>query len=96
MALTQFEKDCIAEMVTPLTGKRAPTRLTQEQEDTLETATQGDEAERKTMIADYITDEGLATVADAITSCDTQTAALAKLKAELEAKETAMRAYVAP
>ena len=95
MALTQFEKDCIAEMVAPLTGRRAPHRLTPEQQDTLETATQGDEAERRTMVTDYINDEGLDVVASEIASCDNQTAAIVTRKAELEAKQTAMEDYVA-
>ena len=95
MALTDFEKDCIQEMVAPLTGQRAPGRPTQEQQDTLETATQGTEAERQTLITDYINDEGLDAVAAQIAGCDEETTAIAALKVDLEAKQTAMQSYVA-
>lgn len=95
MALTQFEKDCIAEIVAPMTGRRAPNKLTEEQETTLQTATQGTEAERKTMVTDHITNEGLDAVAAEIEGCDTQTAAVAAHKTVLETKLAAMQAYVA-
>ena len=48
MALTQFEKDYIRDMVGPL-GQGSPD---------FETATQGTEAERKTMIAAHIAADG--------------------------------------
>ena len=92
MALTDFEKDCIAEILPTITPKDRHRRDDSEQAD-FDTITQGTEAERQVLIAAYITNAGLAKVAADITNCDSQTADIATRKTALEAKQTAMQNY---
>ena len=92
MALTDFEKDCITEILPTVTPKDRQRRNESEQAD-FDTITQGTEAERQVLIAAYITDAGLAKVAADITNCDSDTADIAARKAILEAKQTAMQNY---
>lgn len=83
MALTQFEKEYIVDMMD---------RMPRSSPD-FETATQGTEAERKTMIADHIANGALDTVAADIAACDVESAAVAARKAALETKLAAMQVY---
>jgi hypothetical protein len=92
MALTDFEKECIEEVLGTLQMKDY-NRRTDEQQADYDTITKGTEAERQVVIAAYIADDGLAKVAVDITSCDSQTADIAVRKTALEVKQTAMQNY---
>ena len=94
MALTDFEKDCIDEIVTIVTPKDSR-RRNDYQQTTFDTVTHGTEAERQVLVTDYINANGLAKVAVDITGCDDEITRLTALKATLQAKQTAMQNYVA-
>jgi hypothetical protein len=92
MALTQFEKDCIADIVAPMTNQsHSPTDA---HKAAFAIAIEGTEAERQAIIVAYINDEGLAMVAKQITGCDDQIAYVTALKTTLQTKEAEMLAYV--
>ena len=84
MALTNFEKDYIAGIVSNL-PRSSPAMVT---------ATQGTEAQRKTLIAEHIAANGaLDAVAADIAACDLESTAIAARKAALETKLAAMETY---
>ena len=92
MALTDFEKECIEEILPTLTPKDGR-RIHEDNQADYDTITKGTEAERQVLIAAYITDKGLAKVAIDIAGCDTRSAEIATRKTDLEAKQTAMQNY---
>ncbi len=94
MALTQFEKDCIDEIYESITAK--PNRMTPEKEADLDTIKHGEEADKRTLITDYINNTGLGLVADQIADCDRIITDTNARKTDLQAKQTAMQDYVSP
>ena len=92
MALTDFEKECIEEILPTLIPKdgRRPDEDDQADYDTI---TKGTEAERQVLIAAYIAAKGLTKVAADIVTCDLRTADIATSKTALEVKQTAMQNY---
>lgn len=95
MALTQFEKDCIDEIYEGLTSNPHKPR-TPEQLAGIDTIKHGEEADKRTLITDYINDTGLDLVADQIADCDRVITDTNTRKTDLQAKQTAMQSYVAP
>lgn len=94
MALTDFEKDCIDEILVAITPKDSHRRTDSQQAD-FDTITQGTEVERQTLITSYINDTGLTKVATDITTCDDRVADLTAQKSALQTKQTTMQNYVA-
>ncbi len=92
MALTDFEKECIEEILPTLIPKDAR-RPDEDHQADYDTITKGTEAERQVLIAAYITDKGLAKVAIDITGCDSNIALITAEKALLETKQTDMQNY---
>ena len=89
MALTQFEKDCIDDIHAHLTKNgRASTDL--------DTIKHGTEAERQTLITDWINGVNGITAVDArIADIDAAIAELNTQKTALQTKKTDMQNYVA-
>ena len=83
MALTNFEKDYIAGIVSNL-PRSSPAMVT---------ATQGTEAQRKALIAEHIASGALDAVAADIAACDLESTSIAARKAALETKLAAMQTY---